>query len=356
ELHVYAPTPQAESTMVTLQAISSLGWELEIADCKNAFCQSDRLHRPKGSIFCEPCQGLNFGPGGLIELIAPVYGLKDAPLLWHRTLAQWLSEDGFSKSLLEPCLWVKRSSQGEIRSLILIEVGDLIVASAPAERQGLKDRLQGRFRFGKWETGEADFAGRHAKQVGQKIFIDQEKYILEQLAPLRLAKGRRSGPEAPLTPEEVKLCRTMVAQIQWLGRESRPDVSAGASIQSAALPSPTVSDAMLCIKIVKHLKGTASQKIVLWPLDPSIMSFAQWLSILWRDLVFGDVSRPDWHLSQFPFSVVLSRDCTLSEGVETLSVVDAKSIFDTLSNSAGSRADRRNSIELAVVRDSMSAV
>ncbi|CAK0824464.1 unnamed protein product, partial [Prorocentrum cordatum] len=157
----------------------------------------------------------------------------------------------------------------------------------------------------------------------------------------------------------VKLYRTMVAQIQWLGRESRPDVSARASIQSAAFPSPTVSDAMLCIKIVKHLKGAASQKIVLWPLGPSSMSFAtaQWLSILWRDLVFGDVSRPDWHLSQFPFSVVLSRDCTLSEGVETLSVVDAKSIFDTLSkNSAGSRADRRNSIELAVVRDSMSAV
>eukprot|EP00959_Pyramimonas_sp_CCMP1952_P317412 6643146-Pyramimonas_sp.AAC.1 len=79
--------------MVTLQAISSLGWELEIADCKNAFCQSDRLHRPKGSILCDPCQGLNLGPGELIELIAPVCGLNDAPLLWHRTLAQWLSED-----------------------------------------------------------------------------------------------------------------------------------------------------------------------------------------------------------------------------------------------------------------------
>eukprot|EP00959_Pyramimonas_sp_CCMP1952_P420388 8805564-Pyramimonas_sp.AAC.1 len=73
---------------------------------------------------------------------------------------------------------------------------------------------------------------------------------------------------------------------------------------------------------------------------------------MWRDLLFNDVCKPDWHLSQAPFSVVLSRDCTLSEGVSSLSVVDAKSMFDTLSrNSAGSRQDRRTAIELAVVRD-----
>eukprot|EP00959_Pyramimonas_sp_CCMP1952_P174773 3652653-Pyramimonas_sp.AAC.1 len=66
--------------MLTLQAICSLGWTLEVADAKNAFCQSNRLSRPRGQIFCEPCQGLNLAPGELIELIAPVYGLNDAPL------------------------------------------------------------------------------------------------------------------------------------------------------------------------------------------------------------------------------------------------------------------------------------
>eukprot|EP00959_Pyramimonas_sp_CCMP1952_P363266 7607232-Pyramimonas_sp.AAC.1 len=72
ELHVYSLTPQSESIMLTLQAMCSLGWELRIADCKKAFCQSDKLHRPKGSIFCEPCQGLNLAIGELIELAAPV--------------------------------------------------------------------------------------------------------------------------------------------------------------------------------------------------------------------------------------------------------------------------------------------
>eukprot|EP00959_Pyramimonas_sp_CCMP1952_P131752 2754521-Pyramimonas_sp.AAC.1 len=69
---------------------------------------------------------------------------------------------------------------------------------------------------------------------------------------------------------------------------------------------------------------------------------------MWRDVVFGDVSRPDWTASQGPFSVVLSRDCEIGDSASSLSVVDANSVFDALSrNSAGSRADRRNAIEMA---------
>eukprot|EP00959_Pyramimonas_sp_CCMP1952_P028671 601460-Pyramimonas_sp.AAC.1 len=137
--------------MVTLQAVCSLGWQLEIADAKNAFCQSDRLARPKGSIFCELCSGFNLKSGSLIKLIAPVYGLNDAPPLWHRTLTSYLASEGFQKSLLEPCLWAKRSSLGEPRAIILIEVDDLIVAAHTSERDSLREKLQARFKFGKWK-------------------------------------------------------------------------------------------------------------------------------------------------------------------------------------------------------------
>eukprot|EP00959_Pyramimonas_sp_CCMP1952_P400847 8399426-Pyramimonas_sp.AAC.1 len=52
----------------------------------------------------------------------------------------------------------------------------------------------------------------------------------------------------------------------------------------------------------------------------------------------------------------MSSTCELSDRAASLAVVDAKSVFDTLSkNAAGSRSDRRNAIELAVVRDSLSS-
>ena len=117
ELHVYAPAPQSETVLLTLQCACSLGWKLQIADAKNAFCQSDPLSRPRGAIYCEPCHGLNLAPGELVELIAPVHGLNDAPVLWRRTLTDWLVSIGFRKSLLDPCLWSLRSSQGELRAV-----------------------------------------------------------------------------------------------------------------------------------------------------------------------------------------------------------------------------------------------
>eukprot|EP00959_Pyramimonas_sp_CCMP1952_P231529 4839438-Pyramimonas_sp.AAC.1 len=54
---------------------------------------------------------------------------------------------------------------------------------------------------------------------------------------------------------------------------------------------------------------------------------------------------------------MLAKECCLGEAASGLSVVDAKSVFDVLSrNSAGSRADRRNAVELAVIRDSLASV
>ncbi|CAK0848367.1 unnamed protein product, partial [Prorocentrum cordatum] len=66
---------------------------------------------------------------------------------------------------------------------------------------------------------------------------------------------------------------------------------------------------------------------------------AQWLHVLWRDTVFGDVNRPSWNTSASPFSVVMSAGCSLHEQAAALCIVDAKSVFDTLSkNAAGQDA------------------
>ncbi len=84
---------------------------------------------------------------------------------------------------------------------------------------------------------------------------------------------------------------------------------------------------------------------------------AQWLQVLWRDLEFGDIPKPDWCNANSPFTVALAKECHLGEAASSISVVDAKSIFDNLSkNCSGSRADRRNSIELAVIRDALSSI
>ena len=119
EMFTYAPTPRTESIMMFLFLLQLCDLALSIADLKNAFCQSDSLDRSAGPLFVEPCEGLDLPPGSLIQLVAPVYGLNDAPLRWHRTLTTWLIKQGYRKSLLEPCLYIHYAPGGSVDGLIL---------------------------------------------------------------------------------------------------------------------------------------------------------------------------------------------------------------------------------------------
>ena len=78
-LETYSPTPQTSSITLFLQTVSSLGQRLQVADVKNAFCQSNQMSRPRGDIYVEPCGGLELPVGSLIRLKVNVYGLNDAP-------------------------------------------------------------------------------------------------------------------------------------------------------------------------------------------------------------------------------------------------------------------------------------
>eukprot|EP00959_Pyramimonas_sp_CCMP1952_P094138 1969291-Pyramimonas_sp.AAC.1 len=40
---------------------------------------------------------------------------------------------------------------------------------------------------------------------------------------------------------------------------------------------------------------------------------AQWIQVLWRDAVFGDVPRPAWFDNRRPFTVMLASECQLGD-------------------------------------------
>ena len=119
-----------------------------------------------------PCEGLNLPPGSLIQLIAPVYGLNDAPLRWHRTLTAWLIKQGYRKSLLEPCLYVHYAPGGSVDGLILIEVDDLAIGTKRMQEAEFQQKFHAAFRFGKLEKREASNAGRRIRQRDQYVLVD----------------------------------------------------------------------------------------------------------------------------------------------------------------------------------------
>ena len=84
----------------------------------------------------------------------------------------------------------------------------------------------------------------------------------------------------------------------------------------------------------------------------------EWLQIMVRDIVHGDVNRCDWSKSLLPYVGLLREDCELNHHVGGLltqcGITDAKSLFDSLKKeNPSSRQDRRTSIEIAIIIEAM---
>ena len=98
------------------------------------------------------------------------------------------------RSLLDPCIFVRHDKDNQIEALVLIEVDDFLIATKDKKIQmELKNRLERRFKFGKWEENEAAFIGRRCIKTETDVRMDQEKYILEKLESISLSKGRRNS-------------------------------------------------------------------------------------------------------------------------------------------------------------------
>ena len=272
-LCTYSPTPSTEGLMMFLQVGLNYGMQFAFADVKNAFCQSHKLNRPHGPLFAEPCEGLKLADGALIEILVPTYGLDDAPREWRLTVTNFLTSLSFERNLVEPCWYTLFSEKKECLAQVLIEVDDFIVCALPEVYHWLHSSMTKRFQFGKWEVNEAEYAGRHIKVTSDCIYVDQGKYIQEQVHPVPLLKGRRSSPESHLNEEEFNALRSLVFKINWLARESRPEASGLASLMASRLPSAKIQDVQITNKFVNFLRSTHDRTLKMWKLDPKEMCF-----------------------------------------------------------------------------------
>jgi len=86
---------------------------------------------------------------------------------------------------------------------------------------------------------------------------------------------------------------------------------------------------------------------------------AEWVQVLIRNMVSGKLPSGDWTRTTGHFTTVI-RDASelagLLERVPHQHVTDAKSLYDALcKDAAGGRIDRRSTIDIAIIRNSMHA-
>ena len=147
---MFAPTPITPAIYLFLVLAQAINLSSAVADCKNAFCQSEEFKREAGKLYVVPCEGLNLDKKTLLEAVKPVYGFDDAPMRWHKTFTDFLKSLGFRRTLLEACLYVLYSKTGRLLSMVFIEVDDLLVAAEATYMKEVREALHKRFIFGQF--------------------------------------------------------------------------------------------------------------------------------------------------------------------------------------------------------------
>ena len=271
-LEKFSPTVNTMNLAVMMQVAANQNMTSQIADFKNAFCQSEPLKRKEGELFFrQPPEGIKgVHPEQIVQIVNGCYGLVDAPLHWRRSLTEYLKKIGYIQSALDPCIY-KFYVDGRINGMLAIEVDDLLMMGHGKHLERIQ-KLKEKFVFGKWVTLKelpegAMFNGRRIKQKEDGEFqIDVEKFVLERMEEIKLEKGRAGQKKEEVTEEERGAARALCGSLNWLAKEGRPDLAGPASLMSSGLTRMKVEDIVALNEVVRAIKKEPGLAIRIQPL------------------------------------------------------------------------------------------
>ena len=123
----FSPTTRMTTIRALLQLSMQNNLQLHQMDVKSAY-----LHAPIDyDVYLQPPPGYETGSNDqrrTLHLKKSIYGLKQSGRNWNKLLDKFLTEQGFTKSEADQCLYSKTSQNGDFTKVI-VWVDDLILAS-----------------------------------------------------------------------------------------------------------------------------------------------------------------------------------------------------------------------------------
>ncbi|CAE8734675.1 unnamed protein product [Polarella glacialis] len=391
-----SPSGSEEELMVVLQAGASHKMPGYVIDLQNAFMQSDKLDRKAGTLYAKPPVGVGL-PGvdseQLIEIKAGVYGLGDASRHWRNSLIPELEKLGYIKSKLAPTTFRLHDDLGKLQGLIVVEIDDLFTVGH-GEQKARLDKLSQRFKFGKYRSihGDPDGASFNGRRIRQKLDygfeVDMGKFVKERLSTVKFAKGRKSTPGALANANEISQGRDNWKAVEAMHK--RPDLNlkihpialedlrlrciSDASYANAQENRSQGSQAVIAYHkdlldgknaqcSLLHWHSGKIQQVVNSTLAAETRSLSTavaqltWYMCMLEDICHGGFDLKDWRQTlQDRGAQIFVKDIANEQLKQAICIVDAKSLFDHLAREAVGGADKRNAIEIQIIRQNLAEI
>ncbi|GJU17741.1 retrovirus-related pol polyprotein from transposon TNT 1-94 [Tanacetum coccineum] len=214
------------------------------------------VHQPEG--FVDPER-----PHHVYRLKKALYGLKQAPRAWYDTLSKFLLAQGFSKGVVDPTLFIRKTGKHTLH--VQIYVDDIIFASTdPKDCDRFSNEMSSKFQMSM--MGQISFfLGLQISQNPRGIFINQSKYANEILKKFDLHKSdpvdtpmvERTKLDEDLsgTPVDQTKYRSMIGSLMYL-TASRPDLVFAVCMCARYQSRPTKKHLEAVKRVFRYLQGT----------------------------------------------------------------------------------------------------
>ena len=229
-------------------------------------------------VYLQPPEGYETTPGMVWKLDKALYGLAASPRLWYGCITKLLMEIGFKPSLADPCIFVKKTTDGI--AFISLYVDDLVITGNDKESiHQLKEALRKSFEMK--DLGDLSYClgmeinrTWNEDKTSNTTKLTQVNYLIKMLAEFGMLESTPTPIPMSRTPMLTKkMCPTDKAtqesmehipyrracgKLLYLALNTRPDIMVAVSLVSKFCENPGPAHWTAVKRIFRYLNGTRS--------------------------------------------------------------------------------------------------
>ena len=263
----FAAVVKPMSYRMIFAVAAALDWEIDQMDVKTAFLYGE----VKETVYMEQPTGHSDGSPRVCKLNRALYGIKQAPRMWYRALAEFLGQMGFQPLDSDASVFHKKGV------IIAIYVDDLLISGRDrTEVDAIKTALSKRFQMSDlgpvgYYLGMTITRDRQNRvlRLGQKAYISKLLHDFGMLeckpspTPMDLGGANLiSDPTHQASPSDIQEYQRLVGSLICIMLGTRPDIAFSVSMVSRFAANPTPEHITAAKRILRYLKGTMDYELV----------------------------------------------------------------------------------------------
>ena len=263
----FAPVAKLVTVRTLLAVAVKKGWVINQLDFNNAFLHGDLNEE----VYMKLPQGFaKESDTRVCKLNKSLYGLKQASRNWYQKFTSSLLELGFKQCKADYSLFIFKKDACFVAALIYVD--DVIMVGNDVKTiQHTKEDLDKRFSIKDLGTLKY-FLGIEVARTPEGLALSQRKYILDILEDCGL-QGCKPSPfpfeqnsildkRSEESKVDANRYRRLVGRLLYL-QATRPDIAYSVNVLSQFVADPRQSHMDAAHRVLRYLKGTAGQGILL---------------------------------------------------------------------------------------------